>query len=221
MVVPSLYLTTPEAAANLRRYVDGGGTLLVGCFSGIVDAWDRVYPGSHPGALRDVLGVTVEEWLPLRSGERAGLAWEAGLGWEVSDAVQAPAGPTAGPRRCDWREPRPSPGTPTARRPAAPPSPGTSSATGRRGTCPRALTPPPPPPCSPRPASRPDSRPAAAASGRRGGGGWPRDLEVVRRTDGHRRFITLINHGDSSADVTIGDRLVTVPAGDVTVIQAE
>lgn len=52
------------------------------------------------------------------------------------------------------------------------------------------------------------------------GGGWPRDLEVVRRADGERRFVTLINHGGNSADVTISDRLVTVQAGDVMVIQA-
>jgi beta-galactosidase len=69
VVVPSLYLTTPEAAANLASYVHNGGTLVVSYFSGIVDADDAVYPGAYPGALRDVLGVEVEEFLPLRVGE--------------------------------------------------------------------------------------------------------------------------------------------------------
>ena len=68
VVAPSLYLTTPQAADNLRRYVEDGGTLVVCGFSGIVDANDRVYPGAYPGALRDVLGLTVEEWLPLAGG---------------------------------------------------------------------------------------------------------------------------------------------------------
>jgi beta-galactosidase len=69
VVVPNLYLTTPAAAANLSAYVEGGGTLLVSCFSGIVDANDAVHPGGHPGALRELLGLEVEEFLPLRDGE--------------------------------------------------------------------------------------------------------------------------------------------------------
>jgi beta-galactosidase len=69
VVVPSLYLTTPAAAQNLTRYVAGGGTLLVSYFSGIADANDAIPPGRHPGALRDLLGLEVEEFLPLRAGE--------------------------------------------------------------------------------------------------------------------------------------------------------
>jgi beta-galactosidase len=70
VVVPSLYLATAAAAGNLDAYVSGGGTLVVSYFSGIVDANDTVPDGPYPGALRDVLGVTVEEFLPLRAGER-------------------------------------------------------------------------------------------------------------------------------------------------------
>ncbi|GAA3192701.1 beta-galactosidase [Actinocorallia longicatena] len=69
VVVPSLYLTTPAAAKNLAAYVADGGTLVVSYFSGIVDAMDTVHPGAYPGALRDVLGLTVEEFLPLRTGQ--------------------------------------------------------------------------------------------------------------------------------------------------------
>jgi len=69
VIAPSLYLVSALASANLTSYVSAGGRLIVGCFSGIVDAADTVYPGAMPGALRDVLGVTVEEFLPLRSGE--------------------------------------------------------------------------------------------------------------------------------------------------------
>jgi hypothetical protein len=49
-------------------------------------------------------------------------------------------------------------------------------------------------------------------------GDWPRDLELVRRTDGQRRFITLINHGETPVALQLDDRIVTVPAGDVRVI---
>ncbi|WP_285568589.1 beta-galactosidase [Streptomyces sp. RTGN2] len=68
VVVPALYLATEETGRNLRRYVEGGGTLVVSYFSGIVDAHDAVHPGPYPGALRDVLGLTVEEFSPLAEG---------------------------------------------------------------------------------------------------------------------------------------------------------
>ncbi|NUR26410.1 MAG: beta-galactosidase [Catenulispora sp.] len=70
VVVPSLYLTTEAAAKNLRGYVEAGGTLVVSFFSGIVDENDDVVPGPLPGALLDVLGITIDEFLPLRAGER-------------------------------------------------------------------------------------------------------------------------------------------------------
>ncbi|WP_405019695.1 beta-galactosidase [Kitasatospora sp. NBC_00070] len=73
VLVPALYLMTEAASRNLREYVAGGGTLAVSYFSGIVDEHDAVQPGPHPGALRDVLGLTVEEFAPLRAGEQVRL----------------------------------------------------------------------------------------------------------------------------------------------------
>jgi beta-galactosidase len=70
VVVPSLYLVTPEAAASLRRYVEGGGHLLMSYFSGIVDGHDTVPVGPYPGMVRDLLGLTVEEFHPLAAGEQ-------------------------------------------------------------------------------------------------------------------------------------------------------
>ncbi len=67
VVVPQMYLCREEWAENLRQYVRGGGTLVVSYFSGIVDEDDSVYLGGYPGALRDLLGVLVEEFLPLRA----------------------------------------------------------------------------------------------------------------------------------------------------------
>ncbi|MEU9733940.1 beta-galactosidase [Streptomyces sp. NPDC048002] len=69
VVVPALYLMTEAAGANLRRYVENGGTLVVSYFSGIVDEHDAVHEGAYPGALRDVLGLTVEEFSPLLKGD--------------------------------------------------------------------------------------------------------------------------------------------------------
>lgn len=67
VVVPQMYLCREEWAENLRQYVCGGGTLVVSYFSGIVDEDDSVYLGGYPGALRELLGVLVEEFLPLRA----------------------------------------------------------------------------------------------------------------------------------------------------------
>jgi beta-galactosidase len=69
VVVPALYLMTEAAGRNLRTYVENGGTLLVSYFSGIVDEHDAVHEGAYPGALRDVLGLTVEEFSPLLKDE--------------------------------------------------------------------------------------------------------------------------------------------------------
>ncbi|WP_248958587.1 beta-galactosidase [Sphaerisporangium perillae] len=74
VVAPSLYLLTEAGAKNLRRYVEAGGHLLVSYFSGIVDEHDTVHAGPHPGALRDVLGLTVEEFHPLREHETVPLS---------------------------------------------------------------------------------------------------------------------------------------------------
>ncbi|MFJ5228138.1 beta-galactosidase [Streptomyces sp. NPDC088400] len=70
VVVPALYLASEATGRNLRTYVENGGTLVVSYFSGIVDEHDAVHPGAYPGVLRDVLGLTVEEFSPLGEGER-------------------------------------------------------------------------------------------------------------------------------------------------------
>ncbi|MFJ4522020.1 beta-galactosidase [Streptomyces sp. NPDC088810] len=73
VVVPALYLMTEAAGDNVRQYVENGGTLVVSYFSGIVDEHDAVHEGAYPGALRDVLGLTVEEFSPLLKDERVRL----------------------------------------------------------------------------------------------------------------------------------------------------
>lgn len=73
IVAPASYLLTLKAAGNLRRFVEGGGTLVVSYFSAIVDEHDAVHAGGFVAPLRDVLGLTVEEFLPLRAGEKVSL----------------------------------------------------------------------------------------------------------------------------------------------------
>jgi beta-galactosidase len=65
VVVPAVYLLSDEAAVSLRRYTEGGGHLVVTFCSGIADQWHRIRTGGYPGALRDLLGIRVEEFHPL------------------------------------------------------------------------------------------------------------------------------------------------------------
>ncbi|WP_030250954.1 MULTISPECIES: beta-galactosidase [unclassified Streptomyces] len=94
VVVPALYLMTRAAGNNLRAYVESGGTLVVSYFSGIVDQHDAVHEGAHPGPLRDVLGLTVEEFSPLLSGERVRVTGPDGseLGADVWTEFVVPRG---------------------------------------------------------------------------------------------------------------------------------
>lgn len=75
VLAPAQYLLTAADAANLTAYVAAGGTLVVSFFSGIVDEHDAVHPGGFAAPLWEVLGVRIEEFLPLRLGERAAVDW--------------------------------------------------------------------------------------------------------------------------------------------------
>jgi beta-galactosidase len=74
VLVPTLYSVTDAAAARLAAAAEAGATVLVTYFSGIVDEHDHVRLGGYPGAFRDLLGIRVEEFLPLRTGEAVELS---------------------------------------------------------------------------------------------------------------------------------------------------
>jgi beta-galactosidase len=74
VVVPMHYLMTDAQAAALRAWVVAGGRLVVTFLSGVADEHARVRTGGYPGALRDLLGVRVEEFHPLAAGEAVPLS---------------------------------------------------------------------------------------------------------------------------------------------------
>jgi len=88
VVVPSLYLISDEAAASLAAYVEAGGQLVVGYFSGIVDPDVQVRLGGYPGAFRSLLGVRVEEFHPLDADDVVELS-SGGQGRLWSEDVEA------------------------------------------------------------------------------------------------------------------------------------
>ena len=211
VVVPQMYLCREQWAKNLRDYVTGGGTLVVSYFSGIVDEDDAVHLGGYPGVLRELLGLTVGEFLPLRQGERAGLTagddaygtvWSEEIELQSAEAVHRfTAGPAAGG-------------------PAVTRNRVEDGAIWYVATSPDAAT------------LREILRAAADDAGVGFDTETPDALELVQRqsADG-ARYLFAINHGDEAVTVpAVGTDLLTgerhasgdeVPAGSVRVLRLE
>ncbi|GAA1735207.1 beta-galactosidase [Luedemannella helvata] len=82
LLAPALYALSDAGAANLTRRVADGAHLVVGPYSGVVDERHRVRTGGYPGALRDLLGVRIEEFYPLPAGATIALTNGAtGYAW--------------------------------------------------------------------------------------------------------------------------------------------
>lgn len=203
IVVPTLYLVDDAAAERLAAAAEDGAHVLITAFSGIVDEHDHVRLGGYPGAFRDLLGVRVEEFFPLRVGETVRLS-DGATGRVWSELVHADAadveatfldGPVGG-------------GPALTRR-------GTAwyLATVLEDQGLQALV----------------ARVAAAAGVQAVVPGMPPGVEAVRRrgADG-AGYLFVINHTDTDAALTVGGhdlltgvdrRPATVAAGDVIVLR--
>lgn len=97
VLAPALLLLSDTGAAKLRRYVEGGGTLLVQHTAGAVDERMHSHLGGYPAApLREALGIRVEEYRPLREDEQIVLsdgsratAWSESLRTEGAETLAA------------------------------------------------------------------------------------------------------------------------------------
>ena len=205
VVVPSLYLTTPAAAEELTRYARAGGTVVVSYFSGIVDANDAVHPGGHPGSLRDLLGLEIDEFLPLRSGESVHL--DNG----VPGTVWAERIVTTGADRVLNYTDGPAAGEPAVTRNTVGKGEAWYVSTrldpeGLRAVLDEIA---PPPVIE----------------------GLPEDVEVLRRTGDRGSFLIAVNHTGEEVDVpaqgvdlvggTRVEQALTVPAGGVRVLRED
>lgn len=95
LVVPCLYPLSDEQVNWLTRYVEAGGELVVTYLSGISDPSLRIAPGGYPGRLRELLGVRVQELLPLENGAQVALD-DGGIVEEWTELLEATdAEPTA------------------------------------------------------------------------------------------------------------------------------
>ncbi|MDB5044585.1 MAG: beta-galactosidase [Deinococcus sp.] len=69
VALPNQYLLAAAGAQNIRSFVERGGTLVSGFFSGIVDEHEHIQLGGYPALLSDVLGLWIEEWLVMQPHE--------------------------------------------------------------------------------------------------------------------------------------------------------
>ncbi|RZT83776.1 beta-galactosidase [Pseudonocardia sediminis] len=87
-VAPMLHVLDLPDARRLAGWVEGGGHLVATYFSGVADSRAHVYLGGYPGALRDLLGIRIDEFAPLAEGETVELdAFGPGAVW--TDRIDA------------------------------------------------------------------------------------------------------------------------------------
>ncbi|MDQ0935853.1 beta-galactosidase [Streptomyces turgidiscabies] len=91
LITPVLHMVPATLAKELTRYAETGGHLVTTYFSGVVDENDHIWLGGYPGALRDVLGIRVEEFGPLLEGESVEVDGGTGTVWTDRVDVTDPA----------------------------------------------------------------------------------------------------------------------------------
>ena len=208
VIVPLQYLVTDAGAQNIAEFVRAGGTAVVTYFSGIVDENDHVRLGGYPGAFAELLGIRIEEFFPLRAAEAVQLnAFGSGtlfseLGRSVGASVLAQY--TTGPVA----------GSPAVTRNAfgggAAYYVGTNLEPGGLDELLEGIL---------------EEAEVVAVTDAHA------DVEVVRRSDGERSWLFVINHSDADARLTVAgvelisgdtvDGTLRVPAGSVAVVRED
>ena len=211
VVVPGLHLVSDADARALDGAAATGTHVVVTFYSGIVDENDRVRPGGHPGAWRDLLGVRVEEFAPVLPG--TAVALDTGATATMWTERMSVTDATVVARFADG----PSAGLPAITRRS-----GGSAGTGDAWYLATLLDPP---------ALRELLAAAAEAAGVVVEPGAGRGVDVIRRRGDDRSYRFVINNTDQSVEIdAVGEDLVTgsriagtvvVPAGGVRVIREQ
>ena len=87
VIAPTLHLADEAIAARLQKYVESGGTLVLGIRSGFKTMTNRVTLEPLPGALRALVGARVSSWqsLPPNVSQPIALMWR---GWQNINATR-------------------------------------------------------------------------------------------------------------------------------------
>ena len=206
VVVPVQYLLDDRAAQALADVAGAGATVVVTYFSGIVDECDRIRLGGYPGALRELLGVRIEEFYPLAQDATIALSdYGEGRVWSElgrADGAEVVAGYTDGPVA----------GSPAVTR--------REVGSGRAWYVGTALTPPSLGALLDRVLEEAGVAPTVA--------GLPRGVEAVRRVGEHGRYLFLMNHTDhpvpvpvTGTDLLTGAAPLDLVAGGVAVVRED
>jgi beta-galactosidase len=83
---PVQYVLGERQAENIRKYVRRGGTFVAGFRLGVKDENSRIVDMPLPGLLRDVMGVTVKDYLPVYA-EKVGVKLGPELGGADAQCV--------------------------------------------------------------------------------------------------------------------------------------
>lgn len=73
ILLPQLYSVSDHGADRVVAAAASGTSVAIGCFSGAVDERDRVRAGGYPAPWTELLGIWVEEYRPLLPGDRVPL----------------------------------------------------------------------------------------------------------------------------------------------------
>ncbi|TMB43506.1 MAG: beta-galactosidase, partial [Chloroflexi bacterium] len=192
VLAPSLYLVSDEAAANLERFVEGGGTLVMSFFSGIVDVSDHIRLGGYPRPFQALLGLKVVDFRPLSDGQDIAVRFADGTlaRGEIWSEIIEPSGAEVVATFS---------GSDLAGRPAVTSHQSGSGTAFYMGT-------------RPEPAAMARLlQIACSQAGVAPAGQTPQGVEVVRRMAGKKPVLFLLNHRDVAVDVPIvaaGENLI-------------
>jgi beta-galactosidase len=194
VLVPNLYLVTDDAASALETYVEGGGTVVMSFFSGIVDPAERIRLGGYPRPFRKLLGIDVVDFHPLAAAD--------GVEIQVSGGAQG--------RADTWMDDIRPRGAEALATFASSPLQGRPAITLHRfgrGSAYYIGT-------------KPDAQSlkrvldmACAAAAVAATEAMPDGVEAVRRHGGGRSFLFLLNHRDRAVDVPVKEAGVNLLGG--------
>jgi beta-galactosidase len=84
---PLQYVLSEKQAGNIRKFVEGGGLFVSGFRLGVKDESSQIVRTPLPGLLRDVMGVTVKDYVPIYPYNKMGVKFSGVLAGADAETV--------------------------------------------------------------------------------------------------------------------------------------